>query len=488
LSKSLKDKTITALIWTALDTVVVKAVGLVISVIIARLLSPSDYGVIGMLAIFIAIAQSMVDGGFGAALIQRKNVTSTDYSTIFYFNIVIALIMYLALYFSAEVIASFYNEPRLILLSKVLGLSFVINSFALIQRTILTKELDFKTQMKISVISVIISGVVGVYLAYAGYGVFALVFQVLFKSAINSILLWVLNSWRPSLVFSIQSFKSLFSFGSRLLFSGILDVIFKNLSVLVIGKVFSTQSLGFYTKAKELQTIPSSTLTLIIQKVSFPSFSKIQDDNEKLLRNFARAQQLAVFVIFPVMCGILVTSDALIELLLTEKWLPAVPYLKLLCVVGAFYPIHALNLNILNVKGRSDLFLRLEIVKKTLTVLVIFITYRWGITAMIYGQIFQSVICLFINSYYSNKLIGYGVYKQVKDIMPCSVITLVMMGFTYFVGSILDCSLFSKFLVQMVVAVVLYIGSAYLFKIEAFMEICRIVSEKIVKRKKHLYV
>lgn len=488
MSNSLKDKTISALIWTALDTVVVKAVGLVISIVIARLLSPSDYGVIGMLAIFIAIAQSVVDGGFSSALIQRNYVSNTDYSTIFYFNIIVAVVMYLVLYFSAEAIADFYNEPRLILLSKVLGFSFVINSFALIQRTILTRELDFKTQMKISVISVIISGFIGVYLAYSGHGVFALVFQVLSRSAINSILLWVFNSWKPTLVFSIDSFKSLFSFGSRLLLSGILDVIFNNLSILVIGKVFSTISLGFYTKAKELQTIPSSTLTSIIQKVSFPSFSKIQNDNEKLLRSFRKAQQLSVFMIFPVMYGIMVTSDTLIELLLTDKWLPAAPYLRLLCIVGAFYPINALNLNILNVKGRSDLFLRLEIIKKMLTAIVIFTTYRWGIIAMIYGQIFQSVVCLFINSYYSSKLIKYGFLKQFKDIAPCAILTFIMIVIVYYVGIIIDLSLLFKFIIQTILAIGIYLFTAYILKLQAFMEICNIVSSKILKRKKYSYV
>lgn len=488
MTKSLKDKTITAFIWTALDTVVVKAAGLVISIVIARVLSPSDYGVIGMLAIFIGIAQSMVDGGFGLALIQRNNVTNTDYSTIFYFNIVVAAIMYLSLYFSAEVIASFYNEPRLVLLSKVLGFSFVINSFSLIQRTILTKELDFKTQMKISVISVIISGSVGIYLAYAGYGAFALIFQVLSKSAINSILLWFFNSWRPTLVFSIASFKSLFSFGSRLLLSGILDCIFRNLSFLVIGKVFSPISLGFYTKATELQTIPTSTLTSIINRVSFPSFSKIQNDNEKLLRNFRKAQQLTVFIIFPVMYGIMVTSDTLIELLLTEKWLPAAPYLRLLCIVGAFYPIHALNLNILNVKGRSDLFLRLEIIKKILTSIIIFTTYRWGITAMIYGQVFQSVVCLFINSYYSNKLIKYGFLKQLKDVTPCALITFTMIVVVYYVGTLIDISLLFKLIIQIAVAIIIYFSSAYIFRIDAFVAIGDIISERILKRKSYSYV
>lgn len=482
MTKSLKDKTITAFIWTALDTLVVKAVGLLISVIIARLLSPSDYGVIGMLAIFIAIGQSMVDGGFTSALIQRKHPTETDYSTIFYFNIVLALLMYLLLYLSSESISIFFKEPRLIILSKLLGLSFVINSFALIQRTILTRELDFKTQMKISVISLIISGVVGVYLAYTGHGVLALVFQVLSKTVINSTLLWVLNSWRPSLVFSISSLRSLFSFGSRLLISSILDVIFRNLSVLVIGRVFSASSLGFYTKAKELQNIPSSSLSSIIKKVSFPSFSKIQDDNERLLRNFRKAQQIAVFMIFPVMYGIMITSDTLIDLLLTEKWLASAPYLRLLCVVGAFYPIHSLNLNILNVKGRSDLFLRLEIIKKILTTIVIFTTYRWGITAMIYGQIFQSIVCLFINSYYSNKLISYGFLKQIKDVAPCALITLIMIIIVYYVGLLFDINLLLKLLLQILVALLVYFSLAYIFKIEAFREICKILSQKIFKR------
>lgn len=479
LTKSLKEKTITAFIWTAIDTIVVKIVALFISVIIARLLTPSDYGVIGMLAIFIAIGQSMVDGGFSSALIQRKDVTKTDYSTIFYFNIVIAIIMYITLFLSAEAIASFFNEPRLILLSKLLGLSFVINSLALVQRTILSRKLDFKTQMKISVISVILSGLVGVYLAYSGYGVFALVFQVLSKSAINSILLWILKPWRPSLVFSISSFKSLFSFGSRLLLSSIIDVIFRNLSVLVIGKVFSTTSLGFYTKAKELQNIPSSTLSSIIKKVSFPSFSIIQDDKERLLRNFRKAQQMSVFMIFPVMYGIMITSDTLIELLLTEKWLAAAPYLRLLCVVGAFYPIHSLNLNILNVKGRSDLFLRLEIIKKALTAIVIFTTYRWGITAMIYGQIFQSLVCLFINSFYSNRLINYGFVKQMNDLFPAALITIIMSVVVYSLGLLLDVSLLLKLSIQVIVGIFVYFFSAYLFKLKALMEIRKVLFKKI---------
>jgi len=402
---NLKQKTKLGFFWGTIEQLSMKGAQFVIGLVLARLLLPADYGLIGMLAIFIAIAQTFTDSGFSIALIQKKNRNETDFATTFFFNIGVSIFFFLTLFFTAPYIAIFYNSPELSLLTKVIAFNIILSSFAVVQRAKLTILLDFKTQAKASFSSVIIGGVVGILMAYRGYGVWALVVQSLIRNGSNTFFLWIMSRWVPKPVFSKASFLELFSFGSKLLGAGLLDTIYRNMYLIVIGKVFDARELGFYTRAQQFQKLPSENISNIISRVTFPVMSSIQDDSEKLSTVYRKFIRLSAFIIFPLMAGLAVISEPLIRLLLTEKWILSVPLLQLLSFAGMLYPIHSINLNILKVKGRSDLFLRLEIIKKIIITIAILITFSFGVKVMVIGQIITSYIAFFINTHYSNKMI-----------------------------------------------------------------------------------
>ncbi len=475
---NLKQETAKGFFWSAIERFSVQGLQFLMGLVLARLLLPSDYGLVGMLAIFLAISQTFVDSGFSSALIQKKNRTDTDYSTAFFFNIGVGLFFYLVLFFTAPLIANFYDTPELTSLTKVIGLNVFITSLAVVQRAKLTIKLDFKTQAKASLTSVFIGGCVGIAMAYKGYGVWALVVQSLLRNGLNTIFLWFLSKWIPKAVFSTTSFKKLFSFGSKLLGAGLLNTIFQNIYLLVIGKLFSASELGFYTRAQQFQKMPSQNITGIIQRVTFPVLSSIQDDDEKLIKAYRSFIRLSAFVVFPLMIGLAVVAEPLIRLILTEKWMPTVPLLQLLCIAGMLYPVHAINLNILNVKGRSDLFLKLEIIKKILITIAILITFSFGVKAMVIGQIFTSFISFFINTHYSSKMINYGAWKQIKDMLPITIITLLMAFGICMAMPIVDSDAL-KLLIGIVVGIIIYLVSA---KIGNFNELNEIVS--LIKNKK----
>ena len=371
-----------------------------------------------MLTIFIAVSQSFINSGFSQALIRKKDPSQADYSTVFYFNMIIGVVCFLILFFCAGLISRFFKEPQLKLLVQVLGLSLILNAFTIIQQTILTRRIDFKLQAKISIISSIVSGVVGLGMAFAGYGVWSLVIKTITMYAITSILLWLWNRWKPVLVFSIQSFKELFSFGSNLLISGLIDTIYRNVYYLIIGKYFSAQELGYYTRADQFNSLPSSNLTSVIQRVSYPVLSSIKEDIPKLKEAYKKLIRSTMLICFVLMLGMAAIAKPMILTLIGDKWEPCVIYLQMLCFVGMFYPLHALNLNMLQVEGRSDLFLRLEIIKKALAIPIIVIGVIWGIKIMILGMIVNTLIAYYLNSYWSGRFIGYSFLEQIKDILP----------------------------------------------------------------------
>ena len=475
---NLKQEAAKGFLWSAVERFSVQGLQFFIGLVLARLLLPSDYGLVGMLAIFLAISQTFVDSGFSSALIQKKDRTEIDYSTAFFFNIGVGLFFYLILFFTAPLIAKFYNTPELTSLTKVIGLNVFITSLAVVQRAKLTIKLDFKTQAKASLTSVFIGGCVGIAMAYKGYGVWALVVQSLLRNGLNTIFLWFLSKWMPKAVFSKDSFKELFSFGSKLLGAGLLDTIYRNIYLIIIGKIFSARELGFYTRAQQFQKMPSQNITGIISRVAFPVLSSIQDDDEKLIKAYSSFIRLSAFVVFPLMIGLAVVAEPLIRLILTEKWMPTVPLLQLLCIAGMLYPVHAINLNILNVKGRSDLFLKLEIIKKIFITIAILITFSFGVKAMVIGQIFTSFIAFFINTHYSSKMINYGAWKQIKDMMPIIFITLIMALGVWGV-MLLGFSDVLKLLIGIVVGIIIYLVSA---KIGNFNELNEIVN--LIKNKK----
>ena len=481
---TLKEKTISGLTWSFIDNFSMHGITFVVGIILARLLTPREFGLIGMTTIFIAISQSFVNSGFSQALIRKKDCTQTDYSTVFYFNLVTAVFFYAVLYFSSGAISRFFDEPQLKLIVQVLGLGLIINAFTIIQRTRLTKRIDFKLQTKISVVAVIISGIVGIFLAMNGYGVWSLVIKTLLSYGLTSLLLWFWNGWMPSLVFSKKSFRELFSFGSRLLASGLLDTGYRNIYLLIIGKYFSAAELGFYTRADQFKRLPSKNITSVIQRVSYPVLSSIQDDIPRLKATYKKLIKSTMLITFTAMIFMAAIAEPLVITLIGEQWLPSVVYLQLLCFAGMFYPLHAINLNMLNVQGRSDLFLRLEIIKKIKALPVIVIGITFGIKFMIMGMIVNSMISYFLNSYYSGRLIGYSSGKQILDILPSFLLALTIGSIVFITGTLLTVSTPITLLVQLLTGGLVTIGLVELFQMKDYLFIKQIVREKFLKGKK----
>lgn len=479
MSESIKGRAVRGIVWSSIDKFSVQGIQFFLMLILARLLAPSDYGMMSILAIFLTISQSIIDGGFVSALIRKKDRSDIDLSTVFYFNIVIGLVLTLALYLAAPLIGSFYNMPRLIPITRVVSFVLLIKSCSIVPIAILTVRLDFKTQTKASLISVLVGGVLGVSAAYKGLGVWSLVIQAVSLSIINTLILLLLTKWKPLLIFSFTSFKKLWSFGSKLLLSSLIDVTYRNIFPIVIGKKFDAASLGYYSRADQFAQLPSANITNILQRVTFPVFSEIQDDNKRLKDIYVRFLRLSAYLIFPLMMGLAALANPLILLILTEKWLPVVLLLQILCFSQMWYPVHAINLNLLQVKGYSGVFLKLEIVKKAIGISILIITVPLGIIAMCIGSIASSLISLIINTYYTGKIIDMGFFKQMKVLLPSLFYALSMGGIVYFITLIVDAPLL-QILVGLVVGLVYFFSISYITKSIDLKEL-----QLILKRKRN---
>ena len=446
--------------------------------VLARLLSPSDYGVIAMLNIFMAISQTFIDSGFSSALIRKPDRTETDNATAFYFNIVVGVVCYLVLFGAAPLIARFYDEPILVPVTRVIGLNLLLNSLCVVQQALLTVRIDFKTQAKISLTATILSGVIGIVLAYKGYGVWALVVQSVSAALFRMVLLWLLAQWRPQARFSKSSFRVLFSYGSKLLASGLLDTVYNNLYTIVIGKKFTSASLGVYARADHLAQFPAVNITGILQRVTFPVLSTIQTEDERLRVNYRKFLRLSAYVVFPLMMGLAAVADPLIRWILTDKWEAAIPLLQILCFALMWYPIHAINLNLLQVKGRSDIFLKLEVWKKIIGVVTLCVTIPLGLTAMCVGRVFTSLISLVINTYYTGKLIQVGYWRQMKDLLPTLVNSVVMLLICWLVQLPVAGSHVLRLLLAVLAGCVYYVVSGYVFRSEELKELVGLIKGK----------
>lgn len=444
----------------------------------ARILTPEDYGLVGMLAIFIAVSQSLIDSGFSQALIRKQDRSEIDNSTVFYFNIGVGAILYLILFLSAPLIASFYNEPQLVPITRIIGLSLVFNSLVVVQRALLTINLDFKTQAKASFVGVIISGSLGITMAYTGFGVWAIVWQQISNLAVVTVLLWILSRWKPIWAYSWKSFQELFSFGSKLLASGLLDTIFRNLYLIVIGKFFKASDLGYYTRAHQFTDFASSNITGIFQRVTYPVLCTIQDDDVRLSDVYRRLLRTSAFIIFPLMTGMAAVAKPMVISFLTEKWLFSAILIQILCFSQMWYPVHAINLNLLQVKGRSDLFLKLEIIKKTLTVIVLCITLPMGLIPLCIGTIFSSIIALIINTHYTGKLIHLGFLKQMKDLLPTLILSLATGVVVYLTVTYINMDSWVALSVGVIEGIVLYTGMAKILRFNEFTELITIIRRK----------
>lgn len=452
-----KKKIKSGFIWSALDSLGTQAVSLVISLTLANILGPNIFGLVAMLTIFMAIANVFVNSGFNSALIRKTDRNENDFSTTFYFSLAVSIGCYFLLFVGAPYIAQFYQQPELTLLTRVIALTIIINTFAAIPRVKLTVNLDFKTQAKCSLIALAVSGTFSLALAYFDYGVWALVAQQLTLSFVSVLMLNLLIPWWPKHKFSNKSFKELFGFGSKLLLSGLLDTIYNNVYDLIIGKQFSAIQLGLFNQANRLSSLPAITLTGIIQKVTYPMLSAMQNDTKKLDAAYLLTLQFAAFIIFPVMFGLCIIAKPLIDILLGPQWQGSAEFVSIITMALVLYPIHAINLNMLQVKGRSDLFLKLEVIKKAIVTVILIITVPMGIKAMCIGMVISSYLALFINTYYTGKLSSLTAYKQLSALLPIGLITALSAVAGYMVGINVSNSLL-QIATMLLVALSSYIG------------------------------
>lgn len=416
--QSLKDKTVEGVAWSGIDNIMQYAVTFVVGIVLARILSPDDYGLIGIISIFTVICNTLINAGFTNALIRKKDATEEDYNTVFIVNFGMSVLLYVIIFFCAPLISVFFERPELTLLTQVSSLGIIIGALSLVQQTLLTKRIDFKTQTKITIIAHSSSGIIGIVMAFMGFGVWALVAQNLSSQLLRTILLWFYNKWIPNFRFSKHSFKELFGYGWKIMLSNLIGSVWKEMYQVVVGKFYSPATLGQYTRAKHFSTLFSSNLTTVVQRVTYPVLSDIQDDKKRMISAYRRIIKSTMFVTAVCMFYLGAISEPLIFCLIGPKWHEAATYLPLICIAGSFYPLHAINLNMLQVQGRSDLFLFLEIIKKIIGLAPLFVGVFVGIMPMLYVNLITSIISYFLNSYFPGKLLGYTSLEQLIDIIP----------------------------------------------------------------------
>lgn len=480
----LKQKTVKGVSWSIVDNISNQGITFLVGLVLARLLTPDEYGLIGIISIFIMVFNSIVDSGFSNALIRKNNTSDTDYNTVFVVNMAISVILFAVLFYLSPTIATFFERPQLESLTQVMGFIVIINAFAIVQRTILIKNIDFKTQTIISFVSSVLSGIIGIGLAFCGYGVWSLVWQQISRQLLNTILLWVLAKWYPKFKFSMASFRELFGFGWKLLVSGLIDTIWKEIYQVVIGKCYTPATLGHYTRAQQFSSICSSNMVQVVQRVSYPVLSSIQDDRERLKSGYRRIIKVTMLLSFVLMLGLAAVSESLIIVLVGEQWLIAAKFLPVICFQMMLYPLHALNLNMLQVAGRSDLFLKLEIIKKIVAVIPLLMGIFIDIYWMLWGSVGTGFFAYYLNSYYSGKFVGYSIKTQIVDILPSFCLASVVALIVYFI-SFFNLSHFLILPIQIVVGAVLVVLICELTQKEEYIELKTIIcsyKDKFLKR------
>lgn len=481
---NLKNKTVNGVIWSFVERFSVQGVVFLANLVIARLVGPGDFGLIAMLAIFMTVSQVFIDGGFSSALIQRKERTEADYSTVFYINIAISILIYVLLFLGAPYIASFFNEPVLTMITRIYSLNLILNSLVAVNRTKLTIDVDFKTQSKISLFSAVIAGVAGIVFAWMGYGVWALVYQALILAALNVVFSFYYVRWWPRSGFSVESFNNLFAFGSKLLVANIISAAYSKIYNLVIGKKFTKADLGLFENADKFNQFASSNLGGILQRVSFPVLSTIQDDDVRLKAAYKRFMQISALIAFPLILGIGGIARPMIEVLLGKEWMGCVPILQVLTLAYLWDCVISTNLNLIYVKGHSDYVLRLEVIKKILAFAILAVSMFFGILAICWGRVLYSVIALYLNTYYTKKLLNYGFFAQIKELLPILLMSGAMAALGLAISALVP-NPFLAFALTVVSCPVAYIAMCIAFKVEAYGELLDIVKSKLNGLKKH---
>jgi len=479
---SLRKKTLDGLVWTFSQQFGVQIISFFITIVLARILAPSEFGIIAMLSVFIAVGGLLVDGGLSSSLIRTGRANQKDYSTVFFFNLAGSFLIYALVYFLAPLISSFYKQEILTSVLRVYSIVFIINAFYEIQNARLVKVMDFKTQALIQIPSVLTSGFIGILLAINGFGVWSLVWMNISQSFLITLFHWVFSKWRPAFIFDITSFKKHFHFGYKMTLSGLLEIIYRNIYVLIIGKNYTAAQLGFYSRADSISQLPTNNIFNAINSVTYPMFATISEDNIRLKMVYKKLVQQVLFWNASILILLVVIAEPLFRFLLTEKWLPSVPYFQILCLAGILYPLHAYNHNILKVKGRSDLILKIEFVKKAAAVLGILLVIPFGIFGLLYFQLAFSIISCFINSYYSGILINYSIKEQLVDIFPAILLSILTGLICFFLDLVLQpvahFSDLERLIINSLLFYTLYMSSSYFMQFNAVTDFKQLILKR----------
>lgn len=458
----IKKQLLKGTLWNVIEKITVKSASFVISIILARLLTPEDYGIIGMLLFFIMLSNIFIESGFVKALIQKKDRNEVDFSTVFYFNLLISVLLYLALYVSAPFVSDFYNESRLTDLLRILSLNIIIGSINIVQRAKLMIDMDFKSLAKINFAGTMVGGAAGIAMAYCNYGVWSLVGQNIFTTLIMTVAFFKYTRWYPKLCFSVHSFRILFKFGSKLLIAGSLASIFNNISTVIIGKVYKSGQLGLYTRANQFTEMIAWTINDVMGNVTFPVLSQLQDDRDKLVDVYRKSLFYTSLITFPIMILLAIVAKPLIIVLLTEKWVDCVPLLQILCFARMLTPLSAINMNVLNAIGRSDLFMKVDLIKIPLDLILLIIAIPFGVKAIVISNLISTVVSFFINTYYPGKLLGYGAMQQIKEYKKL-ILSLIVMSVLVLISQTLTGNVYIQLIAGSIVGIVSYFYMSLLF-------------------------
>ena len=475
--ENLRNRAKRGFFWNTIERLVTNGIQFILTVILARLLSPADYGIIAMPAIFLAIAQVFIDSGFANALIRKPDLNEKDLSTAFYFNVIVGVVAYLLLFVTSPLIATFFNTPILSQLLKVTALVVFLNSLGIVQQAVLTKKMDFKSQAVISAISTFVSGVLGVWMAYSGYGVWALVLQQVSAALLRVVMLWGYGRWKPLWIWSKESFGYLWNFGSKVIIIGLLDTIYNNVYAFVIGKKYNAKDLGNYTRAQQFADLPINNINSIVQKVTLPLLSEIQDDDTRLSSIYLRLIEMSSLLVVPLMFGLAAMANPLIIALLGKEWEGCVLLFQILCIARFWTPFNAINVNLLQVKGRTDLLLKLEIAKKVVITIILGLTFYRGVVFLVGGFAVCTFIAFMINTFYTKRLIGVSLWKQLQAILPAILISIVMMTVILFVNMMLA-NIYIMLVVDILLCGIIYGMLVLFFRKEAIKELISLVTKR----------
>ena len=478
--QNLRSTVISSLLWKFLERAGTQGIQFVVSIVLARMLLPSDYGVVSMILVFTAIANVFIQSGFSTALIQKKNVDELDFSSVFYVSFLVAIICYIILFILSPYIAKFYNMPEITSILRVISLTLFFGAINSIQNAKISNEMKFKKLFFSSLGAIIVSGTTGIVLAYLGYGAWALVWQQLSNAIATTIILWFTSGWKPSLKFSFARVKSLFSYGWKILFSGLIDTIYTNIYNLVIGKFYTSQTLGNYNKGEQFPKLIAVNVDGTISSVMLPAYSKEQDNKNKIKNMVRRSIVTSSLLLFPMMFGLAAVSEVVVKILLTDKWLGCVPYMQLLCIVYALYPINSANLQAIKALGKSDYYLKLEIIKKVIGIITLILTLPYGVLVMTLGQVGVAILSTFVNAFPNKKLLNYNFWEQIKDILPNLLISIIMFIVVYLLKFI-NMNNYLLLFVQVLVGVIIYFGLVVIFKLESFDYLIKLLKSKFKK-------